>query len=424
MRKSIAAVATLGLLVSSQVTMAKAVTITYWGMWSGSLGKAEQENIERFNKLYAGKIFVKALPMEDYEQKTLTAIAGGASPDCFKLDRFRVGSWAAKDLLLCLDANIKKERINTSIWYKPTYGETVYAGRCYALPWNTDSRGLLFNKNMFSQVGLDPKNPPKTWEELSLASRKLDVFDSNGRVSRAGLNPVGGNWYFNGWLYSAGGNITTPNGKKSTWSSPAGLKALHYIDDMIKKYGGTAKMSAAGDIWGGKMGMQLDGSWNVGNYNALKSKKFQLGVAPPPRPMGLEKEWKSWAGGFAICLPRGSRHQKEAWEFMKWYCANKDPQLAFGRATGCIPVLNSAARDSAFLEADPLFETFTDILPDAEFRTVLPCGAECWNLYAETADSVGVMIQAQKKSPEDILNATQLQAQKVLDRAWARARVK
>lgn len=412
----------LGLLLASPAVYSKAVTITYWGVWSGVAGQAEKENVARFNKLYEGKIFVKAMDVGDVEQKALTAIAGGAAPDLFKLDRFRVGSWAAKDLLVCLDPLIKRDKYNMSQYYKPTYGETIYGGRCYALPWNTDSRGLYFNKTMFKQLGLDPNRPPKTWEELTATSRKIDMRDGTGKLTRATLIPVNGNWWFNGWLYSAGGNITTPNGRKCTWNSPEGLKALNYVNDILVKYGGIGKVGSAGDFWGGKCAMELNGSWALGDWKKNKNKKFELGAAPPPRPSGLEKEHKSWAGGFAMCLPRGSKHQKEAWEFMKWYTSNKDAMVNFGRLTGQIPALNSAARDPRFLEMDPLFDVFTEILPEAQFRTVVPCGAELWNLYAEGPAAIDGLIRAGKKSPADILATTQTQGQKVLDRAWARVR--
>lgn len=412
----------MGLLFSSSAVFAKAVEITYWGVWDGVAGKTEQENIAKFNKAYEGKIHVKGMSVGDVEQKALTAIAGGVSPDVFKLDRFRVGSWAAKDLLVNIDALIKKDKFNTAAYYKPTWGETLYGGRSYALPWNTDSRALFFNKNIFKQVGLDPDHPPTTWEELNVASRKIDQIDGTGKVTRAGLIPINGNWWFNGWLYSAGGDITTPNGRKCTWNSPEGVKALNYVNDMLRKYGGVGKIGGGGDFWGGKTGMELNGSWNIGTWKATKNKKFELGAAPPPRPMGLEKEPKSWAGGFALCLPRGSKHQKEAWEFMKWYTTNKDAMVNFGRMTGQIPALNSAARDPKFLEMDPLFEVFTDILPDAKFRTVLPCGAEMWNLYSEGPESVDGYLRAGRKSPEEILLITQTQGQKFMDKAWARVR--
>ena len=59
--------------------------------------------IAKFNKLNEGRIVVKGVNMgAGSEQKVITAMAGGVSPDCFKLDRFMTGSWAAKDVIMPL----------------------------------------------------------------------------------------------------------------------------------------------------------------------------------------------------------------------------------------------------------------------------------------------------------------------------------
>ena len=43
---------------------------------------------------------------------------------------------------------------------------------------------MIWNKDMFKEAGLDPENPPETWDELIDASQKLTKdFDGDGSVS-------------------------------------------------------------------------------------------------------------------------------------------------------------------------------------------------------------------------------------------------
>jgi ABC-type glycerol-3-phosphate transport system substrate-binding protein len=55
---------------------------------------------------------------------------------------------------------------------------------------------MVFNPDLFTQAGLDPANPPKTWDELKDACTKL-----NG----VGVVPIAGglkDGWFGGWLFS------------------------------------------------------------------------------------------------------------------------------------------------------------------------------------------------------------------------------
>lgn len=418
---SLAIIAGVGAVANG--VYAKQVTIQYWGSWNHANYKAVEKGIiDQFNKEHKGKIFVKSMdlaPGATLNEKILTAVAAGAAPDLFKLDRFEIGSFAAKDTLVSLEPFIKRDKIDRNSFFKPTWNENIYAGKVYGLPWNTDCRALYYNKTMFKQLGLDPNLPPKTWEEMMNVSKKIDMIQNN-RVTRAGFLPQNGNWYFLGWLYSAGGNITDSTGKKVAWNSAAGIKALEFMFDALNKYKGFS--FTAGDYFGGKVGMRLDGSWVLGETRNVKNgRKFEFGTGFPPRPSNLAKEKISWAGGFSLCIPKGSKHPQEAWEFIKYYTTRKDAQLALGTATGQIPALKSAANDDRFKKSDPLMGTFVDLLDDSMYRTVLPAGSEMYKLYV---DEVGAQFLKGTKSPAEILNQTASEGQKILTRAWSRVRNK
>jgi len=52
-----------------------------------------------------------------------------------------------------------------------------------SLPWNASTGILFYNKKAFKEAGLNPENPPKTWEELEAISLKLVKAGYKGFVT-------------------------------------------------------------------------------------------------------------------------------------------------------------------------------------------------------------------------------------------------
>ena len=131
-------------------------------------------------------------------------------------------------------------------------------------------------------------------------SRKIDSFDGE-KYQRIGIVPHFGNWYFLGWLYAAGGNVTDTSGRHVAWNSPEGLKAAQLITGTLQRYGGAAQVDGFRDFQSGKVGMAMEGSWYLGGIPQKgEGQKVRIWVAAPPRPAGLEKDKVTWAGGFSV----------------------------------------------------------------------------------------------------------------------------
>lgn len=57
-------------------------------------------------------------------------------------------------------------------------------GKVYGIPRTGYSMGLIYNKKLFTEAGLDPEKPPATWEELRAAAEKIAGL-GNGTVGYA-----------------------------------------------------------------------------------------------------------------------------------------------------------------------------------------------------------------------------------------------
>jgi len=105
-------------------------------------------------------------------------------------------------------------------------------GKLYGLPFSNYKMGLLYNRKLFKQAGLDPDKPPTTWEEVRAAAKRIAALGNgvNGYGDYSATNQ--GGWHYTAELYGLGGSMTTPDGKKAAFNTPEGRQVLQNLYDM------------------------------------------------------------------------------------------------------------------------------------------------------------------------------------------------
>ncbi|WP_371543819.1 sugar ABC transporter substrate-binding protein [Streptomyces sp. NBC_00554] len=162
-------------------------------------------------------------------------------------------------------------------------------GKIYGVPRTGYSMGLIYNKKLFKDAGLDPEKPPATWEELRTAAKAIAGL-GNGTVGYADYSAQNqGGWHFTAELYSQGGDVVSEDGKKANVDTPEGKAVLQNLKDMrwTDNSMGTKQLLILNDVQqmmgSGKLGMYLSAPDNIpilvkekgGNYN-------DLALAPMP----------------------------------------------------------------------------------------------------------------------------------------------
>ena len=415
----VAVVAFTALLLARSA--AAQIRLHYAGIFEGTRA-GETAVIERFNELYKGEIEVTIGPPIPPQDLLVRVVAGGA-PDVVKFDRFNIAEWAHEGLLYPLDDYIVRDGIDPADFFPAAWNEQVYRGKTYGLPWNIDVRVYLYNKEAFADSGLDPEAPPRTWRELdhyaqALDRRSIDAFQ------RIGFAAGVGNWYYLGWLFTAGGEVVDPEDRRVMWDSEEGIRAAEYVYDFAQRYGGahvirTRSASPGIAVATGEFASILDGSWALG---AMLSRfpSAEVGVAPPPRPEGLEHEPTSWSGGFAIAIPINTPPEKieAAWTFIKYFTsAEIAAEMLGGSGIGQLPPRRSAILSPAYADnAPPQLFDFLAILPYSRFRPAIPMSGELFNLYQR----VEPMMFDQGFAPANAVRETARLGQALLDEWWAR----
>src|SRR6202012_943245 len=94
------------------------------------------------------------------------------------------------------------------------------------------SMGLLYNKQLFSQAGLDPNSPPTTWAQVQQDAKQIAAL-GHGTVGYADFSASNqGGWHFAAELYSQGGRMVTKDGKHAAFDSQAGKAVLTNLQQM------------------------------------------------------------------------------------------------------------------------------------------------------------------------------------------------
>ncbi|MET9059419.1 sugar ABC transporter substrate-binding protein [Streptomyces antibioticus] len=138
--------------------------------------------IADFEKKYPGT-HVKWIdqPAEGYADKISADAAGGTLPDVVNVSPDLVAPLAKAGLALDLD--------KAAGMYEKEYLEGAWASHqvpglsgTYAFPWYLNTGPLFYNKTLFRQAGLDPEQPPKTYDDLFTDA--LELADrSDGKVA-------------------------------------------------------------------------------------------------------------------------------------------------------------------------------------------------------------------------------------------------
>jgi multiple sugar transport system substrate-binding protein len=105
-------------------------------------------------------------------------------------------------------------------------------GKVWGVPTKNYSMGLVYNKALFQQAGLDPSNPPKTWPEVRAAAKKIAALGNGiAGYSEYSAGNTGG-WHFTAEMFALGGGVVTADGKKADFNNATGKQVLQNLKDM------------------------------------------------------------------------------------------------------------------------------------------------------------------------------------------------
>lgn len=261
--------------------------------------------------------------------KTQTSIQGGESPDVAVLDGSEIHTLLDMNAIVPIDELLAKDGGEDYIndFYAGFLGNSVKQSKLWNIPFQRSTQVMFYNKDAFKAAGLDPEQPPKTWEEVIEYGKKLTIKDDDGMVSQWGFQmpstagpPI--SWIFQGLAYqnmAAGVDYHSEDGKAVYFNTPENVEALQYWVDLVYEH----KIMPEGILnWKTVPANFLEGkvamfSHTTGNLTSIKENAgFEYGVAFLP---GSKQYGTPLGGGNLFVFKDIPEENKEAaWKFIRF----------------------------------------------------------------------------------------------------------
>lgn len=257
---------------------------------------AFKELIKRFNEEYPDvTIDYQSVPFADAQNKFKTAAKSeSGAPDILRAEVAWVPEFASLGYLYALDGT---PLLEDNEFLETPLSSNVYDDKTYGVPQVTDTLGLMYNKALFEKAGLDPEQPPTTWDEVAEAA---DALKSKAKVD--GLYINAGGYFMLPFIYGEGGDLVDSDAQQILVNSPESVTGVTTAADLVKS--GAAVKPDANDSYGtmmtlfkeGKVGMIINGPWEVANvsddpkFGGLEEPRHRPGAGRLRRG-GLSGRW-------------------------------------------------------------------------------------------------------------------------------------
>jgi len=232
----------------------------------------------------------------DYWDKLATQISSGSQPDIITMQAQRMPAFVARKAMRPLDGFVAADKsLNYDDFFPAIREGLSVQGKPYALGYDIGPLLLFYNKDLFQQAGLDPENPPTTWQDVAADAKKIAALGGCivGYADYSANNQ--GGWHFTTWMKSVGGDIAKKNGDayKADFNNDKGKEVLRRLKEMRWDDGsmGEKQLLEIGDVQNmmgaGQLGMYLAAPDNVAAIvNQFKGKYDDYGLAAMPEQKG------------------------------------------------------------------------------------------------------------------------------------------
>jgi len=396
--------------------------VTVWSGWTGIEQDFFQAAVDAFNASQ-DRIFVQNMSTQEDDGKIMRALTAGAPPDCFFLwEPSYIGALAANGALRPLDPYLQHSDLDLRQLIPGSIKQGYYRGHYWAMPFLVDAYALYWSKKAFREAGLDPDRPPRTFSELEAYAKRLTSWERKGRLRRLGFEMPGLNLV----MVLFGGQFCDPETGRITTTDPRNVEALEWFKHMFQIQGGAQRIDSFKQGFGeynspnqqffvGKVAMMVSGQWWSG-YCRLYAPEMEFGVAPLPYPDRYrELKGTTYLGGNFVCIPKDSRHPREAWAFLRWMQTYQAQELFALKMRG-VPNFRPVLSSRKLTTGDRWNRAFGVVCqvanhPNARFFPALPANL----LYMTELDNAAQYASRGRKTPYQALADVEQRVQAELE---------
>jgi multiple sugar transport system substrate-binding protein len=416
-------------------TPARATELTLWVM---PVTTSAQRDMATLLQPYLAQhkdltVRVTVLDWESGWNKITAAAASRRGPDLLELGTTWMSAIAAMGGLEALSPAQLAQVDQGAAFYPELWKTTHIAGQpgTWGLPWYADVRAAYYRTDVFRAAGVDPRQAFASWDAFRTALRKINGQVVAGQrvaaLAYAGKNDWNVVHNLAPWIWNAGGDVLTPDARRSALAAPLSLRAIDWYSSLAAE--GLVPANALE-----KDSDQLEGAFVGGDYAVIFSGPWlirRIGAAPAGAavrehfdvasyPPGEHGHW-TFFGGSNLAIFKGSKHKAEAWELMAWL-AGKPAQVSLSLLSSMMPTRPDAAADPALAARHPAYAKLAAIAADGRAYPPIPAWGPLETVYTKHLGQIaelssGIVAPYSFDAMKKLVDATVVEADKVLKEA-------
>jgi multiple sugar transport system substrate-binding protein len=290
------------------------------------------------------KVRFEVIP-DQYMDVIKTRLIGDAAPDVFYLDSIEAPFLIQQNVLEPLDRYVTPAFDPTD--FEPNLLQPfTRQNQTYGFPKDFSTLALFYNRKAFAEAGLS--QPPKTWEDLLAASKKLTIDrNKDGRPDQYGLGILPELPRQMHSIAAFGGQVVDAEGS-AVFATEAGIKGVSLG---VQQYRGDRTSARAVDVGAnngsemfgqGKAAMVIEGNWAI-PYLQETFPDLDFATAEAPQ---INDQPATMIFTVAYVMNRQTQQKQAAWELIS-YLTGKEGMGKWTSTGFALPSRRSVAQQLA-----------------------------------------------------------------------------
>ena len=354
---------------------------------------------DEYTKQTGVKVDLQVIDWNTIDQQVTTMIQNNQPPDVLNLNSF---SSYAKDGLIYTGDEVLSPATRDD--FLPAFAEGgTYGGKLYGFPILASARAFFFNRDLLSKAGVPA--PPRTWDELVQAAKRVQALGGGAIGYALPLGPEEAQAEWSIWMWNNGGEWKA--GEAWAINSAKNVEALQFLAALANTHkvtqvnpGKTNRTDGAFQLFkDGKVGMVMGFSPLAKQLDA--EGKVQYGVTQMPTNTGTAVTLG--VEDYLMAFKKKG-NQDAVRQFLDLYYKPEQITRWIG-AEGFLPVTKSGRER---MSGDEKLKPYLDALPSARLA---PTTDPTWDkVKLDVQQNIGLAVQP-GGDPKQVLDRLQKNAE-------------
>ena len=298
-------------------------------MWTRApLERQAKALVEAYNASHSNQVKLEIIPNDDMEGKVGAAATNNELPDLLAGEVVRLPYWVDSGMFADLSDKLDSLPFASDLARGHLDAGTSVDGVKHTVPFVTDISVMVWNKDLYTEAGLDPEQGPTTLAEFVEQAKAVAALKKDGVSGTYFGGNCGGCLVFTWFphIWASGDEVLSADGAESLLNGDSAKAVYAAFKDLVDSGAvGSGAKEETGATWTapfseGKVGVMAYP--NTSTFAAIEA-GINAGVTAIP---GVNGGSSTFLGGDAMGISKDSRNADQAWNFLAWMLSD-DAQL-------------------------------------------------------------------------------------------------